>query len=190
MIRVPRCIYLAGPEVFLPNAVDVGERKKELCAKYGFVGLYPLDNELALEGVSPKEAGLRIYAANRDAMHTADLGIANLTPFRGPSADSGTVFEVGFLTALGKPVYGYTQESGHYAQRCAARGLVHRRRDDAAFDAHGMLIEDFSLEDNLMIVGGVLEHGDMVVDRTEPENYFVDLRAFEACLRAIERRIT
>ena len=37
--------YLAGPEVFLPEAVAIGQRKKQLCAKYGFEGLYPFDNE-------------------------------------------------------------------------------------------------------------------------------------------------
>ena len=29
-------IYLAGPDVFLPNAIAIGRRKKELCAQYGF----------------------------------------------------------------------------------------------------------------------------------------------------------
>jgi nucleoside 2-deoxyribosyltransferase len=29
--------YLAGPEVFLPEAIEVGLRKKRLCNKYGFI---------------------------------------------------------------------------------------------------------------------------------------------------------
>ncbi|MDF1764445.1 MAG: nucleoside 2-deoxyribosyltransferase, partial [Oleibacter sp.] len=32
-------IYLAGPEVFLPDATLVGEQKKQLCRQYGFEGL-------------------------------------------------------------------------------------------------------------------------------------------------------
>jgi nucleoside 2-deoxyribosyltransferase len=36
-------IYLAGPDVFLPDAVDIGRRKVELCARHGLIGLYPLD---------------------------------------------------------------------------------------------------------------------------------------------------
>ena len=28
-----KTIYLAGPDVFLPNAVKIGEKKKELCEK-------------------------------------------------------------------------------------------------------------------------------------------------------------
>ena len=31
-------IYLAGPEVFLPDAVQIGQAKKRLCAAYGFEG--------------------------------------------------------------------------------------------------------------------------------------------------------
>ena len=38
-------IYLAGPDVFLSNAIEVGNRKKKLCSQAGFTGLFPLDNE-------------------------------------------------------------------------------------------------------------------------------------------------
>ena len=37
-------IYLAGPDVFLHDAVDIGQRKMDLCARHGLTGLYPLDN--------------------------------------------------------------------------------------------------------------------------------------------------
>ena len=37
-------IYLAGFDVFRPDAVDFGHRCRELCARYGMEGLYPLDN--------------------------------------------------------------------------------------------------------------------------------------------------
>ena len=39
-------IYLAGPEVFLPHAIEIGQRKKALCRQYGFEGLFPFDNEV------------------------------------------------------------------------------------------------------------------------------------------------
>jgi len=39
-----------------------------------------------------------------------DFGVLNLTPFRGTSADVGTVFELGFLTGLGKSVFAYTND--------------------------------------------------------------------------------
>src|ERR1700750_3112150 len=36
-------IYLAGPDVFLSDAVAFGRRKVALCGQYGLSGLYPLD---------------------------------------------------------------------------------------------------------------------------------------------------
>jgi len=40
-------LYLAGPEVFLPEAIEIGRIKKDLCARYGIEGLYPFDNEVS-----------------------------------------------------------------------------------------------------------------------------------------------
>ena len=39
-------IYLAGPDVFLHDAVDIGRRKVEMCKRHGLIGLYPLDNAI------------------------------------------------------------------------------------------------------------------------------------------------
>ena len=41
-------IYLAGPEVFLPDALEIGRRKSRICARHGMTGLYPLDNAVDL----------------------------------------------------------------------------------------------------------------------------------------------
>jgi nucleoside 2-deoxyribosyltransferase len=41
-------IYLAGPDVFLPDAVEIGRRKVDICAAHGLTGLYPLDNAIDL----------------------------------------------------------------------------------------------------------------------------------------------
>ena len=179
-------IYLAGPEVFLPDAIAIGRRKKELCTRYGFEGLFPFDNE-----VSPNTAGERIdkliYRANEDMIRRSDLGICNLTPFRGPSADVGTVFELGLLVGLGKSVFGYTN---------VVDGLLHRlKRVDPAVtfdpvanvwrDANRMAIENFDNADNLMIDNALLDHGGhaMVRHPAHVENLFEDLTGFEMCLR-------
>jgi len=37
MVRLKK-VYLAGPEVFLPDAIDIATRKKRLCLEYGFEG--------------------------------------------------------------------------------------------------------------------------------------------------------
>ena len=54
-----RCIYLAGPEVFLANARDIGARKRAICARHGLVGVFPADEEEACDPALPlRERGL------------------------------------------------------------------------------------------------------------------------------------
>jgi len=178
-------IYLAGPDVFLPDAVAVGRRKKELCAAYGFEGLYPFDNE-----VDPHQGGepvdRLIYRANEQMIRRADIGICNLTPFRGASADPGTVFELGLLIGLGKRVFGYTNVASDLLER--AQGfdrLVHDPVQNIWRDSNGMSVENFGNADNLMIDNSLIEHGGhpMVRHGASREALFHDLNGFEQCLR-------
>ena len=78
-------VYLAGPDVFLPDAIGIGRRKVELCRRHGLTGLYPLDNAI---DPSANGASLQIFRANRAMMDSADAVMANLTPFRGPDRKS------------------------------------------------------------------------------------------------------
>ena len=107
-------IYLAGPDVFLPDAVDIGRRKAELCRRHGLTGLYPLDNSVEL---AARDASLKIFRGNEAMMNEADAIIANLTPFRGPSADAGTVYEVGYMAGRGKLCLGYSNDPSTYTDR-------------------------------------------------------------------------
>ena len=107
-------VYLAGPDVFLPDAVDIGRRKVDLCARYGLTGLYPLDNEIDLAAA---DASLQIFRGNEAMMNEADAIIANLTPFRGPGADAGTVYELGYMAARKKLCLGYSNDPAVYADR-------------------------------------------------------------------------
>ena len=107
-------IYLAGPDVFLPDAVEIGRRKVEICARHGLIGLYPLDNVVDL---SARDASLHIFKGNEAMMIRANAIIANLTPFRGPGADAGTVYELGFMAGRGKLCLGYSNDPTPYADR-------------------------------------------------------------------------
>jgi nucleoside 2-deoxyribosyltransferase len=60
--NVAKRIYLAGPEVFLPNVAEIAREKKAICAAAGFVGVFPLDAKLDVSGLAPRHAGLRIFA--------------------------------------------------------------------------------------------------------------------------------
>jgi nucleoside 2-deoxyribosyltransferase len=142
-------LYLAGPEVFLPNAIEAGRTKCALAADAGFEGLYPLDNVLDVSGLTKPEQAKAISQANETLMRRADGAIANLTPFRGASMDAGTAFEVGFMQALGKPVFGYTASALSYQQRA----MAYRQRGipPGDYDRADLEIEDFDLHENLMI---------------------------------------
>ena len=176
-------IYLAGPDVFFPNAIELGKRKKRICAKYGFDGLFPLDNELAQSHPSKAETARTIFKANCQAMDNADLVIANMMPFRGPSTDAGTAFEMGYMFAQGKPVFGYGGDGRTYLQRVLF--LERREAEQSNLDARGMHIEDFDLPDNLMLVCAMSAHQ---VEVVRYRGEWTDLSAFEECVRFVASR--
>jgi nucleoside 2-deoxyribosyltransferase len=168
-------VYLAGPEVFLGNVQAVGRSKKLLCERYGFEGLFPFENEVG--SVPEDRADHLIYQANVAMMRRADLGIFNLTPFLGPSADVGTVFELGLMTALGKPCLGYTSLEDDLAERLRRLGI------------HGFRVENFGNADNLMIDAALATAGNPLIRVKGGEGRLDDLRGFEACLATAANRL-
>ena len=180
--------YLAGPDIFLPEAGQWAERKKVICARHGLTGVSPLDPP---PDESPAWACLpewqRIALRNEALIRSCDLMIANLTPFRGPSADVGTVYEVGFMRALGRPVFGYATTATDFARRTLdfAGDAASNGPGEAWRDADGMLIEQFGLFDNLMIEAGILASGGaLLVAELPSEDRWTDLSVFERCVRA------
>jgi len=172
----PVSLYLAGPEVFLPNAREVGAAKKAICAEHGFLGRFPLDGTDGTNGDSgPVTDGHAIFRSCIDMMQDCDVIVANMTPFRGPSMDVGTAVEIGLMFALGRPVFGYTNVVGDYSTRVTADGWQ---------------VEDFGFADNLMCEGPVFESGGSIV-RTGVADVerLTDLTGFEACVRAAARTL-
>ncbi|NMK45863.1 nucleoside 2-deoxyribosyltransferase [Achromobacter sp. Bel] len=144
-----RSVYLAGFDVFLPDAVAHGQRLKALCATYGFDGLFPLDNTATKDLTGPALAQW-IYRENVALIRRADMVMANLNAFRGAEPDSGTAFEVGYAIACGKPVWGYTGQAGSLVDQVAVGAAA----DDGMsrmVDAEGYTVEDFGLNLNLML---------------------------------------
>lgn len=182
----PKRIYLAGPEVFLPDALELGRAKARMADAAGFEGLFPLDQQLGLEGLPKLEQARRISLANEALMRSADLLIANLTPFRGVSMDCGTAFEVGFMRALGRPVLGYTNVPGDYRRRAEAfraRGIP--PGDGDRLDVE---VEDFGMAENLMIAVAILESGGSVIEANAPPGTeMADLTAFGRSLDEARR---
>jgi nucleoside 2-deoxyribosyltransferase len=186
-------IYLAGPEVFLPDGgAAVGAAKRAICAARGLVGVLPVEEGGPADAAVPAGGGgdpgwFRIYRGNEDLIRGCDALIANLTPFRGPSADPGTVFELGFMRGLGRPVFGYSNTAARFGSRTvAALGPAARRRPSGGWeDAEGMAVEDFDLHDNLMLEGGIRASGGVFVAEAVPAGRrWSELGGFARCVAA------
>jgi nucleoside 2-deoxyribosyltransferase len=176
-------VYLAGPEVFLADREAIAAAKKAVCAAHGMVGVFPTDPPP--DAPQADTDWMRIYLGNEAHIHGCDALIANLTPFRGASADPGTAYELGFMRALGRPVLGYSNASGNFTMRSLQhlRGAVHRRVNGVWEDADGMEVEDFRLTDNLMIDGGIAAaDGVFVVNPVEEAARWRDLQGFARCV--------
>lgn len=184
----PLRIYLAGPEVFLPDALAMGREKVRLAAEAGFEGVFPLDASLDLTGLDPLEQARRIALANEGLIASCDVLIANLTPFRGASMDAGTAFEVGVMRALGRPVLGYSNITADYATRARRVQAMGPFPGDA--DAAGVDVEDFGLSENLMIEIAIRESGFTVLTQdAAPGDGMRDLRGYVRCLEALRAHL-
>jgi len=162
-------VYLAGPEVFLPDASAVGAAKVARCATFGFEGVFPLDPAI--------DDAMAAFDHCVALMATCDLAVANMTPFRGPSMDVGTALEMGWMHARGRPVYGYSNVDSHYEHRVVPDGLG---------------VESFDLLDNLMCAG-VVERSTgapavrVAVDTGDLAERLTPLDGLDTCLRRAGR---
>ncbi|MCG5058104.1 MAG: nucleoside 2-deoxyribosyltransferase [Limnoraphis sp. WC205] len=170
-------VYLAGPDVFLPDPLKIAEAKKEICQNYGFEGVFPFDASLDFSNLTPRETAIKIYHCNINLMNSCDLIIANMTPFRSPSLDAGTAFEMGYMTALGKPIFGYSNDSRLYPERVL-------NKTSETLDQDGLLIEQFEMIDNLMLEAAIINSGGEVIsEAVEPQQYYTELRVFKKVVK-------
>ncbi len=172
--------------MFLPDAVEIGREKVAICAAHGLTGLYPLDNDIDL---AAPDASRRIFCGNEAMMDAADAIIANLTPFRGASADPGTIYELGYMAGRRKFCLAYSNDGAAYADRLS-RFMDVTSEDGRLVDAQGLTVEDFGLVDNLMMIHALELHGcPLVTPAQMPIDVWHDLAAFEACVRMAAARL-
>ena len=138
-----KSVYLAGPDVFYPDADRLAEEHKALCHRYGFEPLHPIDQ--------PTLKSRHIFTTNIELLSRADAVLANLNPFRGAEVDSGTAFEVGFAIARGIPVVGYIESSESLKDRVGRMFGPLAEREGVWRDRDGNLVENFEHQVNLML---------------------------------------
>jgi nucleoside 2-deoxyribosyltransferase len=179
-------IYLAGPDVFLPDAIDVGRSKVDICRRHKVTGLFPLDNTIDL---SAADASVAIFKGNEAMMDAAHAIIANLTPFRGAGADPGTIYELGYMAGRGKLLLGYSNDPAVYVDRLRRLTDV-AGRDGHLVDADGLTVENFGLGENLMIIHALDRYGcALITPQKRPADIWHDLTAFEACVQLAAKRL-
>jgi nucleoside 2-deoxyribosyltransferase len=167
-------LYLAGPEVFLPDAIEYAAAQRALCERYGFEALHPLDNSLDL-GNQDLETAMRIWRGDVQQIRDCDAVVANCNGFRGVCMDDGTAYELGFANALGKPSYGYIAEVMSQVARTIRDYPTAPHESGLHADREGYLVtDDFGTSINLMMECGMLDGGGRLVEG-----------GFEDCLRAV-----
>ena len=129
-------VYLAGPDIFRPDADGWAAAARELLAAHGLQALIPIDGD--------QVSASGIYHANLEMIRSADAVLANLNAFRGTEPDSGTCFEVGLAVALGKTVIGYLADGRVLKDKVSHDGQT-------MLAADGLRVEDFDLPLNLML---------------------------------------
>lgn len=145
-------VYLAGPDVFMPDYAAHKQRIRAWCATLGLLPLCPGDDEVS--GASKAQVAQRIYEVNIALIESADYVVANVRDFRGHEPDSGTVFEIGYAVGRGKKVWCYNTPAHDLLQQIPQGQPGHCRE--------GMQIEDFGLPRNLMLAGATtLLQGDL-----------------------------
>lgn len=145
-----RKIYLAGPDVFREKPGEFFNEIKEKLKFIGFEALVPHDTDLIMSSIPPHEFSLKIYKNNMEMIDQCDIVLANIIPFRGPSADVGTVFEMGYAKGIGKRVLAYSEwlDLNYKTRIFIDSGLLN------LVGSRYPAIEDFKLTDNLMVVYG------------------------------------
>jgi nucleoside 2-deoxyribosyltransferase len=146
----PPRIYLAGPDVFFPEALQSAKARKNFLAGLEMEGVFPLD----VQHDPSAATAASIFKANCALIDSCQALLANISPFRGPSADVGTVWEIGYAYGQGKAVAAYTANPSMYRERVFRAGWSVSPRE--RHDKEGNEIEHFGDVDNLMVTQSVI----------------------------------
>jgi nucleoside 2-deoxyribosyltransferase len=177
-----RSLWLAGPEAWLPDFDIQASRQRALCLEGGFEVLPPA--RMPIGDTGDELEARHFYAARMAQLRQADAGVINLTPFRGPAADTATVFEAGVLAGLGKPTFAYLNVTSELRAEYVARvdadlGAV-LDQGGVWRDSEGCMIEDHGLPETVMLWGEARRLFVIVTD--DPLR---DLTGLELCLEAL-----
>jgi nucleoside 2-deoxyribosyltransferase len=156
-------IYIAGPDIYHPQNLEIAESKKSICARYGLDAVLATDFLAGVQFVGKAADAAPLFRERLKIIRGCDALIADMTPFRGPGMDPACALEMGIMAGLDRPVVGYTLDPTPYADRMSR---LHVEIDESLTRVgprlvapSGMVIEDFSLPDAVMTAGAALARG-------------------------------
>ena len=175
----PYKIYLAGPQVFRKDALEHAAWQREICTKYGFIGIHPMDNNIDFTDKTYKTAEV-IYHGDCRQIFECDITVADCNSFRGACIDDGTAYELGASNiGFWMPTYGYIDKLLPANEIIQQRFPCPEKWNNMLVDADGyLLVDDFETSINLMMQCGMTDHGGRLIEGN-----------FEACIRAIREDI-
>ncbi len=152
-------IYLAGPQVFYRDSAAIGAGMVAKCLARRMIGLYPADDEIIAEidklyarNTPGDQIADMIFTADVQKLDEADAVIACLTPFRGPEADPGTTWEMGYAYGKGKPVFAYDNDPRPYHDKVKAWNAADFTSDGPIVrDKNGDMVDFLGESANLMM---------------------------------------
>lgn len=163
-------VYLAGPDVFYPAAKEKLNNKRLVLEQQGVIGHTPLDNEIDFSNPSKSAIADEIAYSNENIMKNSNVILANMENWHGsPSADIGTSFEMGFMSARFEEhpkdimIIGYYPNGipDDFSKRVIDKvGIgTTNKSGELIIDSMGYMIEDFDLKDNLMLIHAINKSG-------------------------------
>ncbi len=182
-MRPVRSLWLAGPEAWLPDHEAHAARQRALCLEAGLEA--PVAARMPAGAAADELEARQFYATRMAQLRQADAGVINLTPFRGASADTASVFEAGVLAGLGRPIFAYLNVATEIEAEYVARvdTLLGATLDANRIwrDADECEVEDHGLPETVMLWG---EARRLFVIVTEDP--LRDLTGLELCLEALK----
>lgn len=147
-------LFYAGLERYEEKAEETLAEKKKLFQKYGFdvvTSLDPAEGEELCTAMAqdreenPYRWAARIFQRNCRHVQSCDLILADLNDYQGYEISNDIAFECGMGYQLGKPLYGYMDNTAPLIQKIPHFGEKADYRDQT-----GSKVEDFDYPANLM----------------------------------------
>lgn len=148
---MPVKIYFAGPNVFHPLVKEMEKKVEQLAEELQFTALIPGDSGIDWSNPNKKELAQQIFDINVEHLNNCDAVIANVTPFRGACVDDGTAWEIGYAFARKIPIVTYGTGPKTTGEIIEAVSGIDPAFEEPRRDSNGFLIEEFGLQNNLMI---------------------------------------